>query len=254
MQVKRRIFAGVVCEQEVYIVPSARHIGKRKTPRIRFKSEEERARHRLEISRRRHTRLVNANFSPASLYSTLTLDADNEVHTAAEMRKLRDLYIRRLRYAYPDAVIFAYIGQGKTTHRYHMHMLTDGIPEEAIRSKWTYGSIFRVEHLREHCRYKHEDGQMYDHGADYTGLANYLFDHWTPKIGGHRYKATRNARRPDEEDATECKRCYSVEHPPIPPKGYELVEARCTEYGYYLFKYVIITAKPKGFCRGLVDV
>lgn len=251
MQVKRRIFSGVVCEQEVYFVPTAirRSGSETKLPRIRFKSEAERERHRTEISRRRHTRLFNENFSPASLYSTLTLDDENEVYTFAEMKKLRDLYIRRLKHAYPDAVIFAYIGQGKTTHRFHMHMVSNGIPEDTITSKWTYGRIFRIEHLRENCRYKHADGQMYDHGADYSGLANYLFDHWTPEQGGHRYKATRNARQPETEEPVECKRWYSLEHPPIAPKGYELVDARSTEYGFFLYRYVRKERKTSSVLR-----
>ncbi len=250
MLIKRRIFAGAVCEQEVYFAPRGmRRGGKIHAPRIRFKTEQERERHRIEISRKRHTRLFNENFGPSSLYSTLTLDNDNEVHTYEEMKQLRDLYIRRLRRACPDAVIFAYIGRGKSTHRYHMHMVSNGVPEETITQKWTYGTIHRIEHLRENCRYKHEDGQMYDHGQDYTGLANYLFNHWEPDFGGKRWKMTRNARQPEEEAPEECKRWYSLEHPPIAPKGYELVDARSTDYGYYLFRYVRKTTQSREVLR-----
>lgn len=239
MLIKRRIFSGAVCEQEVYFAPHPlRRAGKVREPRIRFKTEAERERHRIEISRRKHTRLFNENFDPSSLYSTLTLDDENEVYSFEDMKRLRDLYIRRLRRSYPDAVIFAYIGKGKSTQRFHMHMVSRGIPEEAIAGKWTYGKIHRIEKLRENCRYKHEDGQMYDHGRDYSGLANYLFNHWTPEQGGKRWKMTKNARQPQTEEPVECKRWYSIEHPPIAPQGFELVEARCTDYGYYLFKYV----------------
>lgn len=238
MQIKRRIFSGVVCEQEVYFATTQGRRSSTRIPRIRFKSEAERERHRTEISRRLHTRLFNENFSPASLYSTLTLDDENEVYSFDEMKKLRDLYVRRLRRSNPDAVIFCYIGKGKTTQRFHMHMVSNGITEETIKSKWTYGKIFRIEHLRENCRYQHADGQIYDHGADYTGLANYLFNHWTPEQGGKRWKMTKNARRPETEEAVECKRWYSAEHPPVAPKGYELVETRLTDYGFYLFKYI----------------
>lgn len=239
MLIKKRIFCGAVCEQEVYFAPNyARRGGKVHTPRIRFKNEQERERHKIEISRKRHTRLFNENFDPSSLYSTLTLDDENEVYTYADMKRLRDLYIRRIKRRFPDAVIFAYIGKGKSTARFHMHMVSNGIPADAIADVWTYGKIHRIEHLRENCRYKHDDGQMHDHGQDYTGLANYLFNHWTPEQGGKRWKMTRNARQPEEEPAEECKRWYSIEHPPIAPKGYELVAARCTDYGYYLFRYV----------------
>ena len=111
-RVKRRTFSGVVCEQEVYTIPD-RADPKKAEYRPRFENEEDRARHRNEMSRRNHTRLFNANFSPESLYSTLTFDSENECHDAKECRILRDRYFRRLRRACPDGVIFIYYGQGK---------------------------------------------------------------------------------------------------------------------------------------------
>lgn len=91
--------------------------------------------------------------------------------------------------------------------------------------------------LRKHCHY---DGV--DCGQDYQGLANYLFNHWQPEQGGHRYFATRNARKPEEEKATEVhlKHSYSEHKPPRPPKGYRLVEAKGSGYGWTYFKYVLI--------------
>ena len=94
-RVKRRIFSGVVCEQEVYTVSDRANI-KKAEPRPRFKDDEERAQHRIGISKRKHQRLVNENFSPLSLYSTLTFDDDSEVHTFSEARRIRDNYFRRL--------------------------------------------------------------------------------------------------------------------------------------------------------------
>lgn len=232
IRIKKRTFSGAVCEQEVFTVSSRAGIKKAEyEPRIA--SDEERARHRLEISRRNHTRLVNANFSPSSLYSTLTFDEENECHDWESCRKLRDLYVRRLKRAYPNAVIFIYCGQGKATHRWHMHMLSEGLPEAAIAEKWGFGTMIRIEHLRAHVYY---DGE--DHGADYTSLANYLFDHWTPDQGCHRWKMTKNAKRPESEAPKEAKRNYSIERPPQAPRGFRLVEARSNSYGYLYFKYV----------------
>jgi len=57
-RVKRRIFSGVVCEQEVYTVSDRTNI-KKAEPRQRFKDDEERAQHRIGISKRKHQRLVN---------------------------------------------------------------------------------------------------------------------------------------------------------------------------------------------------
>lgn len=239
-RVKRRIFSGVVCEQEVFNVSDRLTDIKKAEPRPRFKTEEEREQHKIGISRRKHARLVNENFSPRSLYSTLTLDDENEVHTFKEAKRIRDLFVRRLKYAFPDAVIFIYLGRGKNTNRIHAHMLSDGVLEEAIKKQWIYGNIVRINHLREHNYY---DGV--DHGQDYTGLANYLFDHWTKEQGGHRWKQTRNARKPDRETPTVAKRVYTESKPPRPPKGYILVETKSTKYGYLYFKYVLEPPKCK---------
>lgn len=234
-RVKRRTFSGSVCEQEVFTIRENQDVKTAEPRQPRFLSDAERAAHREAISRKRHTQLFNANFSHESLYSTLTLDNDNEVHEFEEMKRLRDNYIRRLKRRFPDAVIFAYIGKGKNTHRLHMHMVSNGIPEEQISKCWGYGSVIRIDHLREHVMY---DGV--DHGEDYTSLANYLFDHWTPEQGGHRWKNTRNAVKPNREDPTEVKRNYSETKPPTAPKGYKLVETRTNQYGYLCFKYVKI--------------
>ena len=87
--------------------------------------------------------------------------------------------------------------------------------------------------------YLDENGNKVDHGRDYTALANYLHSHWRKEFGGHRYKATRNCIRPEPEPATEAVREYSPKHPPVAPRGYILVEARMTKYGYQYYKYVV---------------
>lgn len=145
--VKRRIWAGTVCEQLVYNVPDGiRNIDDydpEKRLRQRFKDAEERAAFLKEISRRVHFRNFMANFSPTSLYSTLTFDDGHEVHTFQEAKRIRDNYKRVLQYAYPDAVFFIYMGRGKSTNRIHFHMVSEGIPEACISSKWKYGKIRR---------------------------------------------------------------------------------------------------------------
>lgn len=63
-KVKRRIFSGVVCEQEVFNISARIKEIKHAAPRMRFRDEEERAKHREGISRRKHARLINENFAP----------------------------------------------------------------------------------------------------------------------------------------------------------------------------------------------
>jgi hypothetical protein len=232
-RLKRRWFSGCVCEQVVFSVPDNTREIKRAKPRPRFHNEEERAAHRIKMARQQHARVFNENFGPTSLYSTLTLSNEYEVHSFEEARIVRRNYVKRLQYAYPEARIAIYMGRGKSTSRIHFHMVTDGIPEEAIVEKWGMGPVHRVEHLREHNFY---DGV--DHGQDYTGLANYLFDHWTPEQGGHYWKGTRNLKKPEPEPCTVALANYSEKRPPIAPKGYILVEVKQTKYGYLYFKYI----------------
>ncbi len=239
-RIKRRIFAGPVCEQIVCNVSDRVMDIKTAKPRIRFKTEEEREKHKLEISRRRHARQFQANFSPSSIYSTLTFSDEYEVHAFPEARRIRDNYCRRLLRAYPNAVIFIYMGRGKSTHRIHFHMVSEGIPEDVIRQKWVSGTILRTEHLREHNYFNGKN-----RGQDYSGLANYLFNHWTPEQGGHRWKQCGKVRKPDIEDPTLCIREYSESKPPRAPKGYILVETKSNQYGYLYFRYVMEPPKQK---------
>lgn len=241
-RLKRRIFAGAVCDQVVYTANVRNGDNSKARPRPRFKSEEERAEHRRLIARRHHARVINANYGPTSLYSTLTLDNAHEVHTFEEARKIRDRYYNRLKTAYPEAKIHIYMGRGESTNRIHMHMLTDGIPEEKIIELWRQGSVHRVEALKEHNYY---DGV--DCGQDYTGLANYLFDHWTPEQSGrNRYKCSKaTITQPEPEEPTECVRDYTPDKPPVSPRGYKFVRCDYTKYGYMCFHYVKIAERRR---------
>lgn len=249
MIVKSRTFSGVVCEQIVYHVSDRIKEPAKAKPRVRFKDDGERERHKDEIARKRHTQRFNATFSNApvecSFYTTLTFDVAHEVHTFEDARRERDNYIRRLRYAHPDSVIFAYLGRGHKRARIHMHIVSTGIPAEVIVQKWDCGEIADIEPLRTHNYYKTEDRGKEDRGRDLTGLANYLYNHWTPEQGGHRYKTSGRVRIPEREEATECKRAYSEARAPQPPKGYKLVESKSTPYGYLYYKYVMIPPKDR---------
>lgn len=237
---RAKVYAGKVLEEYVY----TRRSGGKGPRKPRFASEEERKLHRDGISRRRNARLINANFGPSSYYSTLTFNKICEVHSAEECREERDRYWRRLRRKYPDAKIYMVYGQGKHTARYHIHMVSDGIPEEEIVKLWGRGEVVSCEHLRKHNYYK-VNGELVDYGEDYTGLANYLFDHWQGKFGGHRWKATKNCiiAEPEEE---EIKREYTLKKPPRAPKGYVMVEATQTPYNYLYFKFVKIEPAEAG--------
>jgi hypothetical protein len=231
-RVKRRIFSGAILEQEVFSVAANKKNLKTAEPRIRFANERERERHREGIRRRHHIRLVNTNFTPASLYSTLTMDNRHEVHTFEEADRVADRFIRRLKKENPNTQLILYMGRGENTNRIHFHMLSNGVSAETIQKQWRAGTVARIENLRENIKY---DG--IDCGQDYTGLANYLFDHWTPEQGGHHYRATRNLEKPEYERPTIALRRYSESRPPMAPQGYRLIGYKFNEFGYQSFKY-----------------
>lgn len=241
---KKRIFAGAICEQLVYNVPNGAKdcasYDPEKPRRKRFKDQEEYEAFKKNISLRNFIRLVHANFHAGDLYSTLTFDNDWEVHTFEDAKRIRYNYVRALQRKYPDAVVFMVMGRGKGTHRIHFHMISTGVPQEFIMEKWKYGSVKRVDVLREHNWYGGKD-----HGQDFTGLCIYLFDHWTEEQGGHHWFQTKNARKPEEEKPTEVRITggYSEKRPPVAPKGYTLVETKTTKYGYLYFKYVAVPQK-----------
>ena len=238
--VKRRIFAGPVCEQYVYNVSDRVGDPNRYEKKPRFETEADRKEFNRKVAWQRHARSFNANFGPTSLYSTLTCDDEHEIFDFKDAKKIMDNYLDRLIRKYPKARIRMYTGRGKTTHRIHFHMVSEGVPKEVILEKWHEGRIYRISNLREHNKYN-----GVDHGRDYTGLANYLIAHWTEEVGGHRYKQRGKFREPEKEKVTECKRSYSEEHPPVAPRGYTLVETRKTKYGFLWFKYVALPQKRK---------
>lgn len=236
MQVRRKIYSGAVLEQIVYTVSD--RAGAAKTPRLRFHTQEERDAHKLGISRRRFARLLNANCDSSWYYGTLTCDVDHELHDFTEARRAAANFRRRLQRAYPGVRLFLVMGKGRVAHRIHFHIVSD-CPKPTVCASWTLGKVERYDPLRAHNFYG-EGRDRRDYGQDYTGLANYLFDHWTPEQGGHRWIQTRNMTQPDAEEAHEVHVRYHARRAPAAPKGYALTEVTATRYGYYHYKYVRI--------------
>lgn len=256
-------YSGVVLEKEIFSTGWRGILsGTPRPPRERFANEDERKKHGENMSRKRHTQLVNANFEPGDIYATLTFDRSHEVHDFEEGRRLRDNFVRRLKYKYPKAVISVYMGRGSSGNRIHFHALIKGVPAEYVLHQWPYGKEKKErENAEEDADQVLMSGRPFvkngvrmvgldpnrryngrNHGADYTALANYLFDHWTEEQGGHRWKMTRNAKHPEREEdfsePEEVRQQYTEDNPPPAPKGYIWVESRSTAYGYLYFKYV----------------
>ncbi|MCL1855927.1 MAG: hypothetical protein FWF86_09355 [Clostridia bacterium] len=241
MRLRRDIFSGAVLEIEFFSVSDrVRNIEQAEPPKPRFETEDEREGHRAGISRRYFTRMVNENYSPSSIYSTHTYDDEYEAHTFEEVWNDFENYKRALRRMNPDVKIIAVAGRGKSTGRIHLHMLIDGAGVEEIRAKWKKGRVVHAANLRAH---NHYDG--IDHGKDYTALAQYLHNHWTPEQGKQRWRKTVNVKPPERVTVEKNEKRYSVKRPPKLPKGYKLVEAKASGFGGLYFKAVKIPDAKK---------
>lgn len=236
-RVKKRIFSGATCDQLVYTA-SARSEGGVSMPRMRFKNDEERMEHRRRMARRHCAELVNTNCTAENgYYCTLTFNRENEIHDFDEARRERNNFRRRLMRRCPDAVLFIFMGKGKSTSRIHFHMIAENVTPEEIQDAWHGGNVCDISHLRAHNFTP--DG--IDLGADFTAVSDYCFDHWTPEQGsGHYYCTAGKIRQPEEEEPVICAREYTLEKPPIAPKGYKLVSSYATSYGFLYFHYVKI--------------
>ena len=230
IRVRKRVYSGSVLEQYVYNVKDGTNVHAVRRPR--FKDAEQYEKFKDEIARKRFAQLINANYTPESYEGVLTFDNENEIFDFDDARRVRSAFVRRIRRRFPDVKMIIVMGRGKSTARIHFHFLADGADKETLLSCWTWGKVVGCEHLRKNCVYK-----GVDHGRDYSGIANYFWDHWTKEQGGHHYYATRNHEKPHAEEPEEIKREYTVDKPPRAPKGYVLVEKYTTPFGYLYFKY-----------------
>ena len=232
---KRKTYSGVVLEQEIFnIAPNTKRLKKAEAKPPPEMTPEERQHYNDGQALRRFIRNINANFGPWAFYITLTFADDFLPATFKDARPILGNYIRRLQYAAPALEAVAVMGRGIKSGRIHFHLIVGGVDTATITDKWTMGAVKRVEPLRTHNIYNGKD-----HGTDYTGLATYLFKHWTPEQGtGKRWRQTKNLKPPEKKKPQRVKRRYSETKPPNAPKGYFLVESRGTKYGYQYFKYV----------------
>lgn len=239
---KRVTRSGAVCEIECYTVSeTVRDIGKSSPKPENIRTPEEKVRYNNHRSEKRFVRLVNTNFTSAAYYVTLTYDDEHLPKSYEEAQKKLDNYIRRLRYSNPHAKIVAVTGYGRSSGRLHHHLIIDFVSENDILSKWFFGKIAKVEHLRKNNYYN-----GVNHGEDFTALAIYMHKHTPSEHKGKRWKQTKNIQQPIQEKAKQVKRIYTPERPPQTPEGFELVEVKRCEFfnGYICFKYVRIPCEP----------
>lgn len=179
-RMKRITVSGAVLEQEIFNVSSNTKKLKDTEPvPLVERTIEEKEEYNLRQSLKRFIRTVNTNFDPRAYYVTLTFD---DTHLPEDFKEAR-----RLQYKFPKMIAVAVMGRGKHNGRIHIHCIISGVDKKTIERKWTLGKVIRIAPLRGHNFY-----HGIDHGQDYTGLATYLFNHWTPEQGTiHRWRETK---------------------------------------------------------------
>jgi len=234
---KRVTRSGAVYEIEYYPVSECvRDLSSSNPKPENIRTPEEKKRYNHHKSEKQFIRIINTNFTSSAYYVTLTYNNEHLPESYSEALKNAENYTRRLKYLNPNARIISVTGYGRRTGRLHHHYIMSGISESDIRSRWTFGTIVKVEHLRKHNYYN-----GVDHGEDFTALAVYLHGHASDLHKGKRWKQTKNIQQPVRDKAKQVKRVYSVKCPPKAPRGFVFVEARTGEYyksGYVYFKYV----------------
>lgn len=234
---KRKVYAGDVVEIEYYNISDRVQNLRKAEPKERpARTPEEQEQVNRRQSLKRFVRLINEHFGPWALYVTLTFADEYLPQDFAEAKRIRKNYIRRLQTSNPNIKVAAVLGRGDMTGRIHMHMIVSGLDRQTITEKWGMGEVSKMEQLRENNVY---DG--IDCGRDYTGLATYMFDHWTKEQGGKRWMATMNMKKPEPDTPVPVVRMPSVVKPPKAPKGYRLIhsyESGCNVGVYFCFRYV----------------
>ena len=234
-QVKRTTYAGNICQNVIY-AKRERELRLRhyKQPRPRFRNEQEREEHRRKISLHRFVLALNAAFSSRGYFGTLTFDSQRfpEVDFATA-KKERDNFIRRIKRAYPEAVLALVIGAGDKEGRLHIHIIIEGVDPVKIGDIWSRGFVYLK------ALYEYSEHNCTSCGADYTAVARYMFDQAIAEIGQHRYYISRNADKPEVQEPEVCTEIYTLSHCPEEP-GYILVRSYADVYGNLFFWYARI--------------
>lgn len=236
--VRRDVYAGVVLEREFYHVPEGvKEPLLAKPPKEEARTPEEKQAVAHRQAQLHFCRLVNATFGALGLlawYVTLTFFDEELPADFATAKRLVRNYLRRLKTACPGMRAVATLGRGRWTGRIHAHLIIAGPSKKLILSKWPHGNVSKAVTLKKNNFY-----EGVDHGADYTGLACYMIDHWTPEQGGHRWMSCGKLEKYDKDKRSVPKAQYSLEKPPPTPKGYKLVGSKKTR-AMLSFKFVRI--------------
>lgn len=156
------------------------------------------------------TRLINANFYPGDLHTTLTYA---EVVSVDEARHQLDLWLRRMRREFKkQGKEFYYIAVTEYEHhRIHHHIVMNYIDLQIITAQWTNG--------RMRCT-------TLDQSRNYRALAEYLIKETqkTFREPGNskkrRWKSSRNLKRPVVK--REWVSVRELWRDPKPLKGYQI--------------------------------
>lgn len=232
--------AGAVVEIEFYSVPeNARGEAVKPNPR-NVRTPEQKEKYNNYKSEKQAIRLINANFTAAGYYVTLSYDAEHLPKSYDAAEKNARLFLNRLKYKFPNTKIICFTAAGDVSGRFHHHLIIEGVPESYILKKWSGGKIVKIERLRAHNYYNGMDC-----GEDFTALAKYLHRQVPGRKGRKRWTET-GLTQPKQEKTKSALLAYTAKKPPKAPSGYRLVEVRDCEYfasSYICFKFARIPQK-----------
>ena len=190
------------------------------------------------IATKQLTRLINANFMPGDLHTTLTYA---EVVSVEEAKHQLDLWLRRMRREFrKEGKEFRYIAVTEYKHhRIHHHIVMSYIDLHIITTQWTNGRV-RCTAL--------------DRSRSYRALAEYLIKETQKTFRQpdnavkRRWKASRNLTRPVVK--REWVSVRELFRDPKALKGYQLDEDSVRRYqnpitGLEHLEYQMIATDPE---------
>lgn len=185
---------------------------------------------------------LNANFTVADYWVTLTYEKENKTRNLDEMKEDIRKFLRDVKREYKkqgEELKFVYVLRvGKRGAR-HFHLVMNKIDSKAISKHWKFGfcKIMMV--------YSRDDSGTFDYIADYMMKESEITRTVFEKENLKRYSCSRNLEKPIVEKVV-IKRASTFRQKPKVPKGWKLIadseKSGVNLYGhiYYEFKCIRI--------------
>ena len=221
---RRETKSGKVHEIEIYYATK----DGRKYPRRANEDEttEDQAHANRRMARKKLANTINANFTPADIFVTLSYAkepslAASKKHRSEFLEKVK-AYCRKSGLAPPKWVAVTESEGVDRRLRTHHHIVMSGIPLDVLKGMWTRGRL-SIETL--------------DKSGDYTELANYLSKAFPLKANGKRWSQSKGLLKPTVTKVRVRKPSLNTKKPMTLPPNLRMIQHRKAAVNGYIYEY-----------------